>query len=221
MNVERKTPMQQEQSKCTSCERIKDRIEDISFGNYVDVVMFKYDGICIADDVTEEEKLNARSMLMAEFADMVGDIDYIASVQEQFKTMRLSLKQLMLELGQKVLQLTYNEEVFDFLKRERLIPRNAQYPNTPEELAEVINLMRNEVEFINVELAENTVKSKNSGSTETADKPSKRTFIKLLASVSQFVKFNVTFETNCAVVAEYVARLQEYQREMERNKTKK
>lgn len=213
---------QKEQLSYTLDDRIKAAIEDITFGDYVKVVFNDFSTVCIANDVTEEEKQSARSIILAEFADAVGDIDYIASVQAQYKQMRLSLKQLMLIMTKNILQITFDNDSFEYLKTLRLIPRNSKYPSTLSELNKLLDIIQSEISLISIDIADTQVSDKKtSENTDKPYKPSKRNFIKLLASVSQFVKFNVTFETNCAVVAEYVARMKQQQLEAELRTNKK
>lgn len=201
----------------TYAKRIKDSIEEITFEDYVNVVLGDFSSIAIAEDITLEECESTRTVLMAEFAEATGDYDYLTSTASQYKLMRLSLKQMGMILAHSILSASYDADIFDFLKKQRVIPADIPYPSTQDELDNVLKQIHVEVEFLNIEIAENTPKIPEKEKTD--EKVTRRPFIRLLASVSQYVKFNVTFDTNCAVVAEYVSRLRQYQQEQENKKT--
>lgn len=208
-----------EQLSPTYDKRIKDSIDEITFEDYVKVVLGDFSSITISKDVTEEEKQTARSVIMAEFADATGDLDYMAYAASQVKLMRLTLKQTGLILAHKILGAAFDPDIFDFLKEQRIVQKNTEYPETLEQLQNVLSLINNEIEFLNIEISESQ-KKEDKQENGKAELPSKRVFIRLLASVSQFVKFNVTFDTNCAVVAEYISRLREHNQNVEDQKSK-
>ena len=196
-----------EQSSLTLDRRLRDSVYELTFQEYVNVVLGDISILDIAKDVTDEERNAVRSIIMAEFAEITGNYDYISTVQTQYKRMKLGLKHMGLVLSSKILTVMYDKSTFDYLKEIRIISKNTEYPATLDELNEIINKIEIAINGLNVDIAEEEALLEKSKQENPAEKPSRKSFIKLLASVSQFVKFNVTFDTNAAIVAEYVNRM--------------
>lgn len=177
-------------------------IYDLSFGQYVNLVLGDYSVLGIQEatpDVLETE----RSVIMSEFASLTGDITYISDMTAKYKQMKLNLKLLGLSLGQKVLQVNYHPDTLEYLKEIKVIPKNTQYPTTQSELQRILDRIDVEIGRTRIDIDEiEALNPLENGQQNTAT--DKGAFTKLLAAVSMFVKFSVTWETNAAVVAHYV-----------------
>ena len=211
----------EEKSLPISDRRVIDDICDITFGQYADVVLGNTKVLAIADDVTDKELENARQLIMVEFADASGDYSYIAASQTQLRYAKLNLKYLGLVLSMGMLDLNYEESTFEYLKEVGIIKRKEDYPTTVEELRKITNRINSELTRLKVNVDDLEARIKNNNKGADNKKATRKDFVKLLASVSQYLKFNVDFDTNCAVVAEYVNRLKQYQASMEARKHNK
>lgn len=211
----------EEKSLPMSDKRVIDDICDITFGQYADVVLGNTKVLAIADDVTDKELENARQLIMVEFADASGDYSYMAASQTQLRYAKLNLKYLGLLLSMTMLDLNYEESTFEYLKDVGIIKRKEDYPTTVEELRKITNRINSELTRLKVNIDELDARMKNVNKGVDNKKATRKDFVKLLASVSQYLKFNVDFDTNCAVVAEYVNRLKQYQASMEARKHNK
>lgn len=203
-----------------SDKRIKDSIYDITYLEYVEAVTGDISVLKLSDDVTQEELESARKILMCEFAEISGNYEYIYTMESEAKKMKLGYRIMELSIASAMLQLSCDHVIFESLKNSRIIPKSVQFPKSTEERNKILKRINTKIEVLHVDVAE-IQQQINSTHEEASNRPkgkaSKRDFIKLLASVSQFLKFNVGFETNCAVVAEYLnsLRLQNEKYELE------
>lgn len=215
-NVEMNGTINSEKLSPTSAKRLIDSIYDLTYGQYVEVVVGDFTFLALANDVTTEELDNARKTIMAEFAEATGNYDFISSMQLSTKQMKQHLKLMGLLLSSSILSTVYSMETFDYLKDIRIIHKNTPYPSTVSELEGITRKIHAELERTKIDVAETDAQAKKLQQ-PTTDKPlnRRREFIKLLASVSQFVKYSVTLDTNCAIVAEYVNQMRSYQEHQE------
>jgi hypothetical protein len=193
-------------------------VYEFTFGEYVDIVLGDYRPLTISEEATDTEKVNARTLIMAEFADMTGDYTHIANMSSQYKLMRLNLKLLSLNLSERILSVMYDSNTFDYLIQIRVIPKNTSYPSTSKELEVIIDQIKSAISLTQFDINEEEAITKSNVDTKAQEPLTKKPFIKLLASISQFLKFGITFETNCAVVAEYVNRMRTYQETLDSKK---
>lgn len=202
--------------------KFKSSITQITFGEYVELAVGNFSLLALSENVNEEELRNARQLILAEFAEATGDLSFIASMQSSAKRMRLGLKLMGLNLSERILEIAYNEDTLKYLKEINVVDSRTKYPETPAELNDIVQKIRAEINLTKLDLSElNALEDKREDDKpELTENSIRKSFVKLLASVSQYVKFNVTYDVNCAQVAEYVNRLRQYQDEQERNSTK-
>ena len=212
---------QREQLLPISDETFELTIYDISFEDYVNLAIGNFHLVPIFEGISAEVVKTTRNSIMAEFAEAVGDDNYIDSIKQDFKFMRLNLKRMELELSHRVLQMEYNLGVFDTLKEHGIVPKKSKYPQNKKEYDDVLQKIQNKLELMNIDVQEIVAekeRKKKGAQDVTKQKLSKKPFIQLLASISQFVEFNVTMETNCAIVAEYARRMKDYKDATENKK---
>lgn len=206
------------QSLPTSDKRVKSTIYEISFGEYVEAVVGNVSVLGVSPNVTDEELTEARKKVMCEFADLTGDLNYINQMQVNTRIMKLGIKIMELTIAYNLLSLNCTHENFKMLKDLGIIPSNAKFPTTIDELTAVLKRVKSKSDILNIDIQELQQQVEQKEDSGKEKKHERKDFIGLLASVSQFIKFGVGFDTNCALIAEYTKRLKEYS---EREQAKK
>lgn len=207
---------------------IKESIFDITFGEYVELAIGNFRILTSDPNVPDEKLQTVRQMIIAEFAETAGDYAYVATMQTSAKIMRLNLKLLGLTLSEQLLGIMYSPDTWSFLQEQGIISRTSPYPSKVADVEKAVAAIRSEISVTRMDIAElEALQEKTETDDDTLDgehhkkyteKRIRAGFTRLLASISQYVKFGVTYETNCAVVAEYVNRLRKYQESLETNK---
>jgi len=199
---------------------IKGSIYDITFGEYVELALGNFRILTSDETIPDEELTTIRQIILAQFAEATGDYNFIATMQASAKSMKLGLKLLGLTLSEKLLTVMYSPETWGFLQEHGIISKSARYPSSIKEVEDAVSRIKSEISITKIDLAElEAIETKSrENEPERTENDIRSGFTKLLASVSQYVKFSVTHETNCAVVAEYVNRLRKYQESQENNK---
>lgn len=198
-------------------KRVKDCLEDITFGEYAEVVCGDAKCLAIAGDCSFEELEKARKFIMYEFAETSGNFQFASDMHVNLKLAQINLKLIMLGLASIKLTNDYSESTFEMLKDLNIISKKTKYPTTPEELNSFLESLRIKTDLLKLDSAELEGKEKQKEETQVKRKD----FTRVLAAVSMFVKFNVGFDTNAALVAEYINRLREHNEAIERSKLKK
>jgi hypothetical protein len=203
----------------TSDRRVKDSVYELTFGQYVEVVLGNVAFLVEAQDATIEEIASARQIIIAEFSELAGGVEFEVSLKYDIKERQMQLQLLGLNLSKKILTISYDEPTFDFLKEMGIIAKDVKYPSTVKELESILSRISNKIASAEIELLELEVHNKQTENVRDG-KPKKKEFVKLLANLVRFTKTNISFDTNAAVVAELVNHMKRAQEEAENKLTK-
>ena len=209
MNV--KTEQLKEQ--CGTTFTLKDELYKLTYEEYIELCLGNT-SVLIVSGTPDEETLNkVKEQLLLEFQTVAGNFDLQSNVHLSFKSMELQLELVSLQFCIKLIDADVEiDKVKDYLTSKKLF--TGYKLETYQDRAKLIRWLNSRCMNISTQIKtlEKTVGDKKEKNEDK--KPERADFIRLLVSVSQFLKFEIKFDVNCAVFAEYVNRMQQHVKEM-------
>lgn len=187
----------------------KNNIYDLTYGEYVDLVLGDDSVLNLDPSIAADERAKHRQRVMLEFSELSGGKEFEVGIRTNLDQMKLNVELLGLTLAQNVFLTSYSEEAFEFLKMLHVVKKETDYPSTLEEVEAIVGKIKSKLASLQIELAE-----LGSGGSTSNPKPTRRDFIRLLATLIRYTKTGLTFDTNAAVIAELL-----YQMKREADKT--
>lgn len=216
----KKQKKNQAQSSPTLDKHIKSSIHDITFDEYVKLALGDI-SVISGKDADIEQVYLSRQLILAEFAENTGNYAYNIALTSNIQEAQLKLKLTGLILASSILRMTYDTGTFDYLKNVKIIGKNVGYPKTNSELERILHKIDVQAEFLKVDILDIEAQKSKDTDVKNTKEITRKDFVRLLASVSGYLKFNVPFDTNCAIVAEFINNMRQHSEYLESQKVKK